>query len=147
MTHEHLCHQIIQTSACEYTEALNQNMSHHVSVYESELWDLLPHRNTASANTVIHVASLAVRVTDYWQVNLPEKHRHDSSGAFSCKWSLWRSAVSLATMLPTSPPPEPSRAIPSHPELRWWRHWNQMTLFIVIYIRSFSSYCENQCNV
>lgn len=39
---------------------------------------------------------------------------------------------------PLSPP------ILGHPQLCWRRHWNLTTLFIVVYIKSFSSYHKNQ---
>lgn len=74
---------ILQTSACEYTKDL-ESESLSVSVYESVLRGPLPRRNTASANGVIHVVSLAVTMTDYAQLTLPQTHRGASSGAFPC---------------------------------------------------------------
>lgn len=50
-------------SVSEYTEDFES--SECVSVCESALRGLLPHRNTASANRVIHVVILAVTMTDY----------------------------------------------------------------------------------
>lgn len=118
---------------------LNPNVSRRVSVCESVLRGLLPHRNTASANRAVRVVSWAVSMTDYWQLNLPQKHRGGSPGTVDCECSLWRSAVSLATMGVPSPPPS------RHPQLSWWGRWDQMTFFTMIYIKSSSSYHDNQC--
>lgn len=46
-------------------------------------WSLLPHRSADAANSANHVVQLAVTMTDYWQLILPEKHRGRSSGASS----------------------------------------------------------------
>lgn len=69
---------------------LNQNKSQCVSVYETVLRRLLPHRNTASDNRVIHVVNLAVTMTDSTEVDLVAPSLANARrGGRQCPWQPW----------------------------------------------------------